>query len=134
VAQRSDITQRTDSTQPASITRRTSPTSQPSWARRFFGSIWLKMVVFVVLFLLLSTFVFGGTDTRVQDRQVQFLTDAVRRAAVQSYALEGRFPNDIGYLEDNYGLIIDHNSYAVYYESMGDNLLPQIRVIPLNNQ
>jgi len=91
------------------------------------------MGVFIVLFLVAITLVLGSTETKVQDRQTEFLADAVRRAAVQSYALEGRFPENIAYLEENYGLIIDHKRFAVYYESMGDNLLPQIRVIAFNN-
>ena len=112
---------------------RTDTTVQStSSIRSLLGSVWLKMVLFVALFLVFSFFVFGGTDSRIEDRQVQFLEDAVRRAAVQSYALEGRFPENIRYLEENYGLIIDHNSFIVYYESMGDNLLPQIIVTSIN--
>jgi len=89
------------------------------------------MGIFIVLFLILINLSMGGTSSEIDDRQAQFLSDAVRRAAVQSYALEGRFPENISYLEENYGLIIDHNRFAVYYESMGDNILPQIRVITL---
>jgi len=91
------------------------------------------MGIFIVLFLVVITLLLGLTENRVQSRQVEFLQDAVRRAAVQSYALEGRFPEDLNYLEENYGLIIDHKRFAVYYESMGDNLLPQIMVVPFNN-
>ena len=112
---------------------RTDNNKQSSLALGVLGSSWLKMLIFVVLFVGTMYFVMGGADSKIQDRQLEFLTDAVRRAAVQSYALEGRFPENIGYLEENYGLIIDHNNFAVYYEFMGDNLLPQIRVIPLNS-
>jgi len=91
------------------------------------------MLLFIVVFLGLFTLMTGGAESRVQENQADYLADAVRRAAVQSYALEGRFPDTIGYLEENYGLIIDRKNFAVYYESMGDNLLPQILIIPLNN-
>jgi len=91
------------------------------------------MGVFIVLFLVVITLSLSVTENRVQTSQTDFLADAVRRAAVQSYALEGRFPDNIQYLEENYGLIIDHKRFAVYYEPMGDNLLPQIRVIAFNN-
>lgn len=105
---------------------------KPSSARRIFGSALLKMLIFVVLLTGLFLLVIGRVDARVQEEQVDFLADAVRRAAVQSYALEGRFPAQLSHLEENYGLIIDHQHYAVYYEFLGDNLLPQIRVIPLS--
>ena len=106
---------------------------QTSWLRSLLSSVWFKMGIFIVLFLVVITLLLGLTENRVQSRQVEFLQDAVRRAAVQSYALEGRFPEDLNYLEENYGLIIDHKRFAVYYESMGDNLLPQIMVVPFNN-
>jgi hypothetical protein len=73
----------------------------------------------------------GGLTTTVTDKQAQFVADSVRRSSVQCYAIEGRFPptiDGIDYLEQNYGLIIDHKRYVVYYESMGDNLMPQIQV------
>lgn len=111
-----------------------SSIQNPSLARRLLGSAWFKMVVFVVLFVVLASFVIGGTGTRVQVRQTEFIADAVRRSAVQAYALEGRFPDTVVYLEENYGLIIDHDNYVVYYESLGGNLIPQIRVIPLQVQ
>jgi len=89
------------------------------------------MVVFVLLIVLIVNVFAGGTGSRVQARQLEFLTDAVRRSAVQCYALEGRFPDNLSYLEEHYGLIIDHDSFFVYYEPMGSNLIPQIRVIPI---
>ena len=98
---------------------------------RIIGSVWLKTALFVAVFLLLTTLMTSGTGSKVQEGHTDFLADAVRRAAVQCYALEGSFPNNLKYLEENYGLIIDYENYAVYYESMGDNLLPSIRVIPL---
>ena len=112
---------------------RTGDIAQPSAARRILGSVWLKMLVFIVVFLGAFAFVAGGTEERVEERQAEFMADAVRRAAVQSYALEGRFPDNISHLQEHYGLIIDKSRFAVYYESMGDNLLPQIKVIVLNN-
>jgi hypothetical protein len=73
----------------------------------------------------------GGLSSTVTDKQAQFVADSVRRSSVQCYAIEGRFPPTVGgveYLEKNYGLIVDHSRYVVYYESLGDNLIPQIRI------
>jgi hypothetical protein len=74
----------------------------------------------------------GSLNGQVSDKQIDFLEDAVRRSAIQCYALEGAFPTSLNYLEENYGLIIDHKNYIVYYEQMGGNLIPQIRVVPVN--
>ena len=105
---------------------------QNSLLRRIFTSKTLLMLIFVVLIagvMYLST---AGLSGQVQDNQAQFLSDAVRRSAVQCYVLEGHYPHTLSYLEENYGLIIDRNRYAVYYESMGSNILPQIRVVVIS--
>ena len=112
---------------------RSSAVKKTSLASRILDSVWFKMGVFITCFLVVITLALSMTETKVQDNQTDFLADAVRRAAVQSYALEGRFPDNLAYLENNYGLIIDHKRFAVYYEPMGDNLLPQIRVIAFNH-
>jgi hypothetical protein len=91
----------------------------------------------LVIAVLISALVFsgsGGWSNTVTDKQAQFVADSVRRSAIQCYAIEGSFPPTIGgveYLRDNYGLTIDSKRYVVYYESLGDNLIPQIKVIPI---
>ncbi|MDR3307732.1 MAG: hypothetical protein LBS58_02380 [Coriobacteriales bacterium] len=89
----------------------------------------LVVAVALVVGVWLGT---NGLSSQVQDNQATFLADAVRRSAVQCYALEGSFPEDVAYLEQNYGLYIDRGHYAVYYEPMGGNLIPQIRVITVH--
>jgi hypothetical protein len=74
----------------------------------------------------------AGMQARVTSQGATDLANAVRRSAVQCYAVEGSFPTSVSYLEQNYGLIIDHTHYVVYYEPMGANLLPQVRVLTVN--
>jgi hypothetical protein len=74
-----------------------------------------------------------GISAQADQNQLEFLQNAIRRSAVQCYALEGRFPDDLFYLEDNYSLIIDRNRYIVHYEPMGGNLIPQIWVFPIGS-
>jgi len=101
-------------------------------ARRVVLSSLLLTVLFIILIAVVMEFGILGLSGRVSANQAQFLSDAVRRSAVQCYALEGSFPDSVEYLEENYGLIIDRNRYAVYYESMGANILPQIRVVMIS--
>jgi hypothetical protein len=111
--------------------------SQRPLAARIFSSRLLWTLVFAVVVSLVLVWGSGGLSTTVTDRQAQFVADSVRRSAVQCYAIEGRFPPTIGgleYLRDNYGLSIDDGRYAVYYESFGDNLIPQIRVVPISQE
>jgi len=57
------------------------------------------------------------------------LENSVRKAVMTCYATEGVYPPSIQYLEDHYGIQIDHNRYGVFYEIFGDNVMPQITVM-----
>ncbi|MDR1548487.1 MAG: hypothetical protein LBT06_07875 [Hungatella sp.] len=58
------------------------------------------------------------------------LRDAIRRASVQCYAIEGRYPPNVEYLEENYGIQIDRNRYDVFYSGFASNFMPDITVNP----
>jgi hypothetical protein len=95
-------------------------------------------VLWTLVFAVLASFAVvwgsGGLSNTVTEKQAQFVADSVRRSAIQCYAVEGSFPPTVGgvaYLRENYGLAVDETRYVVYYESLGDNLIPQIRVIPI---
>lgn len=57
------------------------------------------------------------------------LEEALRRSAVACYAAEGRYPPDVAYLEERYGIRVDAKRYKVFYEVFGENLMPQITVL-----
>ena len=54
---------------------------------------------------------------------------AVRRAVVQCYAVEGAYPTDLQYLEERYGLQINHRRYIVDYNILAPNVAPQTTVL-----
>ncbi len=54
---------------------------------------------------------------------------ALRRAAVACYAAEGVYPPDVAWLQDHYGIQIDHRRYAVDYQIFAENLMPSITVL-----
>ncbi len=57
------------------------------------------------------------------------LETALRRSAVACYAAEGRYPQDVAYLEEHYGIRINRSRYIVFYEVYAENLMPQITVL-----
>lgn len=67
------------------------------------------------------------TGRREQGREQ--LEDALRRTAVSCYALEGFYPPNVAYMEDNYGLSYDKEHYTVHYEVLAANLMPEITVL-----
>ena len=66
----------------------------------------------------------GGLDAGGAER----LEDAVRQAAVACYATEGRYPPDVAYLEEHYGLRPD-GRYSIDYRIFGSNVPPEITIL-----
>lgn len=53
---------------------------------------------------------------------------ALGKAVMQCYALEGAYPPNLEYLEQNYGLIIDRQKYVYQYEVVAGNIHPIIGI------
>jgi hypothetical protein len=91
----------------------------------------LKMVIPLALFLIVVIAVIIGVNNVSQTSEAESLRtmeQAVRRSVVQCYALEGRYPPSLDYLQEHYGLSMDKDKYVYHYQALGSNLLPQIRV------
>lgn len=72
-------------------------------------------------------------DNTEKDRFL--LEESLRHAAVSCYAIEGRYPPSLAYLSQNYGVIIDDRQYAVHYSGIfASNIMPEITVVPLENE
>ena len=73
----------------------------------------------------------GRLEQASRAEELRYAEESVRRAAVHCYAVEGRYPSDLAYLEEHYGVLIDHDRYVVHYQSIASNLMPDIAVFPL---
>ena len=47
---------------------------------------------------------------------------------MQCYVVEGVYPENLSYLEENYGLQINTRDFYVAYDAFASNLPPDIRV------
>ena len=63
------------------------------------------------------------SDTRLAE-----IKSTVLSCVAQCYALEGRYPPDLGYLENNYGLRLDTDRYLYHYEMFASNIFPDVQV------
>lgn len=59
------------------------------------------------------------------------LENAVEKGITGCYALEGRYPPSIEYLEKSYGLIYDRETFYVDYRPIGANIRPDFYVLTL---
>lgn len=93
-----------------------------------------KNLILSVMFFLFLLFCFGYGIQSVADTadraELETLENAVRRNVIQCYAVEGRYPENIAYLEEHYALCYDKEKYFIGYEVFGENIMPDITVKP----
>lgn len=85
-----------------------------------------------VLFLAVTGIFSRGLDTLSGEAQKQrkvSLENAVWRGITQCYAIEGRYPESLEYLQKEYGLQYDSEEFLVDYQVTGANLMPDVTVI-----
>ena len=86
----------------------------------------------VVLFCaILGLFLWGLGSAEINSRAEgkRVLEESIRRAVVSCYALEGSYPQNLKYIEDNYGVKIDDSKYSVKYSIFASNIMPEITVL-----
>lgn len=76
------------------------------------------------------TFVTNSADESL----IKSVNDAVARAAVSCYAIEGAYPQELDYLVEHYGLILNEDKYVVHYGAFASNVMPEIAVIPITRE
>jgi hypothetical protein len=89
--------------------------------------------------IMITLFVIGlvmvglrQADAANRAEGLRLLEEALMRAAVHSYAVEGRFPESLELITERYGIFIDTSRFLVHYDVFAANILPDIRVFELN--
>ena len=71
----------------------------------------------------------GTVSDQADLQQKKSLESALHKSVVQCYAMEGRYPESLAYIEEHYGLLYDKERFLVDYEVLGSNIMPDITVI-----
>lgn len=61
---------------------------------------------------------------------VTALKSAIEQSARQCYVVEGAYPPDLKYLEDNYGVKVNTNDFYITYDAFASNMAPNVIVTP----
>lgn len=88
--------------------------------------IWIVLAL-AAIFVLVYTFA-GHSGQDLTEESAAAIQEAVRRSAMQCYVVEGVYPENLSYLEENYGLQINTRDFYVVYDAFASNLPPDIRV------
>ena len=62
---------------------------------------------------------------------LRILEESLHRAVVMNYAIEGRYPQSLEYIEEKFGIHIDKTKFIVHYTIFASNILPTITVIAI---
>lgn len=79
----------------------------------------------ITLVLIFGTFYISNLGNK---QGLQLTREAVNRAMVECYAIEGNYPPNLEYMEENYGLSYDHTKYYIFYEVFASNIMPTVEV------
>lgn len=92
--------------------------------------IYIGILLILIVFFLLSLKRLEDTNF---EKSCVVLSEAVRKSVVHCYAIEGQYPENIEYLESNYGLNYNKKRFMVHYQVIGSNLMPDIFVTGSEN-
>lgn len=100
--------------------------------RRREKSVWILTAAGLALFAAIAVWMVRGVSQTAAAAGAEgraLAEQAVRRAAVSCYAIEGAYPCSYDYIKAHYGVAVDETQYTVFYEVFASNLMPEITVI-----
>ena len=88
----------------------------------------LCLLIFCVIAGGLAYWAVSSGNRNLQAESAKALEETITGSARQCYIVEGVYPADLTYLEENYGLQINKNDYFVTYNAFAQNLPPTVKV------
>lgn len=97
--------------------------------KELFRIVWMPLVMVAAMYCMLIAV--GNLEQGQEKESVKQIEHTIHRAVLTCYSIEGVYPATLEYVEEHYGLQIDHEKYAVFYEIFADNIMPEITVVKL---
>ena len=93
---------------------------------------WLSLALGVALFIAIAVWVALGVReaARLSDAEgLRMAQEAVERAVVNCYALDGVYPATYEELKSRSGLAVNEEKYIVFYDVFASNIRPSVTVM-----
>ncbi|MGI6160785.1 MAG: hypothetical protein ACOYJD_02020 [Christensenellales bacterium] len=91
---------------------------------------WLTAAAVIAVIAAVILLPLSKAAANTGQAQAENIKEAINRSLVQCYALEGSYPASLAYLEENYGLVLDHENYYYDYQTGGiGNFRPSLMVV-----
>ena len=89
---------------------------------------WITIFSIIIIFIFI-VFGFRGIDESTRQQQRESLEKALNRGVLQCYAQEGRYPESLDYLVQNYHIIYDEEAFEIKYQTVASNIVPDVTII-----
>lgn len=92
--------------------------------------LWKAFITPVAFIAVILAIILWSTNmtSRADTQQAKVQEEAIRKAAVTCYAIEGRYPESLQYVRDNYSVIVNEEDFNINYEVFASNIMPSISV------
>ena len=88
----------------------------------------LRSVLFVIIISAILVAGIFYISNMGNEQGIKLTREAAVRTAVECYAIEGIYPPNVQYMEDNYNLRYDKTKYYIHYDAFASNIMPTIEV------
>lgn len=85
-------------------------------------------ILLVIVILIGTVYAFNSTSSYSSKEDLQRISETISQLSLKCYSIEGKYPKDINYLKEHYGLLLNDEEYQVIYYYEGENLEPQVEV------
>ncbi len=96
--------------------------------KRLSITVYLPVLLMILVLGCFVAFSDSFSETNLTYEK-ELLNNALERSITQCYALEGTYPYNLAYLEENYGLTYNKEHFYVDYQYIGGNLRPDVTII-----
>ena len=93
---------------------------------------WIPLALGLLLFAAVAVWMVQGVReaARVSDQEgLRMAQEAVERAVISCYSLEGVYPATYEDLKAKSGLAIDEEKYIVFYDIFASNIRPSVTIV-----
>ena len=94
----------------------------------------ISMLLSIAVYMCVIVFVVVGImsiSKNSKSKEVEEITKQINKSISLCYAIEGFYPPNLEYLEENYGIDVNKEEYVVHYEIFASNIAPQIKVFEI---
>ena len=88
----------------------------------------LRSVLFVIIISAVLVAGIFYISNMGNEQGIKLTREAAVRTAIECYAIEGIYPPNVQYMEDNYNLRYDKTKYYIHYDAFASNIMPTIEV------